>query len=330
MRPVILALLALLMAPSAPAEDTASDTISSQARIDLTPFTVAPEVPASFAVPFKITNTSQRDLTVTSFRAKFLVPSGAELAGASGAKDENACEEKQITLPPGGETILFCEFSPALQINSPIDLAQLAWHWRTLTMRPGDYQLFAIAEFSGKDESDLEFRASASTIAHLKLRPSIWQVLLGVGFGALLLTIFRLWSPDASHLRGAGRTGFLRKLVLFFSLWFSAWISGSMLVFITYRMQDSSFPITLAVNDFYGGVVVGIFSYVAAQWLAEKVLIKAERALVEQAGDASQASQGPNAHKTSRTDSDSPNDSGPGVGDSARAGHGTAPDGSEA
>ena len=45
-----------------------------------------------------------------------------------------------------------------------------------------------------------------------------------------------------------------------------------MLVFMTFRMSDVGFPIAISVSDFYGGVVVGLFSYLSALWLLEKLL----------------------------------------------------------
>ena len=280
---------------SAQAEETKEKVTGPSAgrapsvRIDVTPFTITPEVPGTFRVPFRLSNGSASQLVLERFDARFLVPSGAhkEMLTTEGSNDQPAnCEKRQISIPPNGEGFVFCEFQPTIAISTPLDLIALTLNWATLTIRPGDYQLFAVATFSEHDdEGELLETHSASTVATIPLRPTVWQVIIGVGLGALLLALFKFWSPNARHDLGIDSEKLSRAaaIKLFLKFWISGWIAGAMIVFMTFRMKDVGFPVSITVTDFYGGVVVGLFSYIAGTWLVKKVLTDASKSSVDAA-----------------------------------------------
>lgn len=185
-----------------------------------------------------------------------------------------SCNAEQISLPPGGEMYVVCSYRPRVILDNPVDVLGLLGDWKTLTIQPGDYQVFAQARMRvQRTEGTFDF-VESSTIAILPLRPTIWQVVMGVAFGALILAFFRVFSPKVRHDLGIaeGRLGFLSASWLGLRFWISAWIAGAMVVFITFRMQEGGLPIAITVNDFYGGVVIGLFGYVATLWVGNRVL----------------------------------------------------------
>lgn len=256
-------------------------------RIDVTPFTIAPEVPGVFRVPFRVSNNSNADLVLERFDARFLVPSGAHreaVTSVGGTERASNCKPPQISIPSNGEAFVICEFLPSISIDSPLDVVSMAFNWATLTVRPGDYQLFAVATLNElNDDGEVTATHSTNAVASIPLRPTVWQVVVGVGFGALLLAVFKVWSPNARHEIGldSSKLSRLAGTGLFLRFWLAGWVAGAMLVFMTFRMKDVGFPISIAVNDFYGGIVIGIFSYIAAVWLVRKVLVDSTKNAIE-------------------------------------------------
>lgn len=272
-------------------------------RMETTRFTFEPEIPTTFVMPIRIINNSATEITLRAFSARFLIPPGAfespspdALPDSNGEKEGEAsnpfltadgeqavnheaydlgvasCDSSQSVIPPGGAEQMFCTFEPRLKLQRGWHIFKLLYHWRTLTFAPGDYQIYAVAEFATGPDGFGKY--TTSEVFSIKLRPSVWQVVVGVGLGSFLLSLFMAFGrqstivPDPPFSLGA----ILKTIRPIPGQWITGWVSGAIIVFLTYRMRESGFPISLSVNDFYGGVVVGLFSYVGADWLAKKVL----------------------------------------------------------
>ena len=276
-------LLLLIAAPtySQPAEDEQAmvPVGTAQVRITATQLQNPPEIPANFRIPFSVINGSSSPLLLRDFRARFLIPSGAFRENHDNLPDAPTdhglasayCPHPERSIPAGAEEIILCEFQSSVILTNALDLGALASNWSTLTFKPGKYQIHAIARLRQVDQDGENMGDYiTSSIVEVDLHPSIWQVVLGVLLGAFLLAAFRIISGH--HPKPSRKPTLFHGILQGAGLTFSGWIAGSMLVFMTFRMSDVGFPIAISVSDFYGGVVVGLFSYLSALWLLEKLL----------------------------------------------------------
>ncbi len=286
------ALLLLVVEPTfcqdLPEHQSRTPVVASQVRISATQLENPPEIPANFRIPFSVINGSLKPLVLREFRARFLIPSGAFLESRNDIPNTKVdtslasahCPHPQRSIPPGAEEIILCEFESTVTLAQPWDLGKLALNWSTLTFKPGKYQIHAVArlrQINGDGENEAEY--IASSIIEVDLHPSIWQVVLGVLLGSLMLAAFRVISgrhpirmTRRSTIPKTLRAHWILKLLHGLGLTISGWIAGSMLVFMTFRMADVGFPIAISISDFYGGIVVGLFSYLGALWLLDKLI----------------------------------------------------------
>jgi hypothetical protein len=261
----------------------------SDVRIEGLPLTLEAEVPGTFTIPFRVVNNSPYTIVLEEFHVRFLVSPGvfvqkyiapeaeseASPQTARAATGIVVCEMEQGAIAPGSTRFAYCEFQSIVQLESFTDVFTMAGNWRTLTLTPAQFQVFSAARFAtysaGSDDKSLH---SISLVTPINLRPTIWQVIAGAFLGALLLALFIMTrSTEQSHYTSLSRFKFwLNRTFRFSILFVSGWLSASIVIFITYRMHDSGFPISLSISDFYGGVVVGLFGYVAASWIQEKIL----------------------------------------------------------
>jgi hypothetical protein len=201
---------------------------------------------------------------------RFLVTPGTYVASEG---HDATCEYDQGQIEARSTRIAFCKFEPSVSLNNILGLARLAWNWRTLTFSPGTYQLLAVAEFQTTGEQIQ--RHNARTVVPMTLRPTIWQVVMGAGFGALLIALFVTWGDyHATVSLEKIRTQFRMKLPRMIAIWIVGWLAASIIVFMTYRMRDAGFPIAITVNDFYGGIVLGLFGFVLAKSLRERFFVQ--------------------------------------------------------
>lgn len=272
MRNLILAAacLALQLHPIEPAAAGEIVTDHSPARaasvrVEAIALTQEPEVPAAFTLPLIVTNDSGSAIVLSKVELRFLVAPGT----FGGGDDEEAeCKFTQGQIESGSSRIAYCTFVPKVNLKSVFSLACLAWHWRTLTFSPGAYQVLAVATY--KTDEQIHY---ARSMIPLGLRPTIWQVLLGACFGAFLLALFVTWGDyHAAVNDGKGNPHTRVRWFQLASTWAVGWLSASILVFMTYRMRDAGFPISITVSDFYGGIVLGLFGFVLASALRERFL----------------------------------------------------------
>lgn len=263
------------------ATDTKPPAPLADVRVETTTFNSEPEVPTSFVVPIRLINNSSYSITLESFSARFLIPPGAfrttpatHDVGATQASGMASCPFNQISISPGSSEYVFCTFLPEVELSHGFSLLALMTHWRTLTFSPGDYQIYVVAGFQGEYSDDSTFQYNASSVFSVRMRPSVWQVVIGAGLGALLLAIFIVNGRDGRPRRPRPLTRMRIRAwgAPILKLWISGWVTACILIFLTYRMQDSGFPISLSINDFYGGIVVGLFSYIGAHWLKTRIL----------------------------------------------------------
>lgn len=219
------------------------------------------ELPSRFNLALRLLNASNDATRFINFR---LVP----LEEPGGLVVVNSCEQPQVGLAAQTSLIVTCEVT-----NKPFDdtlfgfLRSILSSWSLLTMQPGEYRFLATAAVRLEDESIV----TVATPITVRLRPTVWQVIAGAIVGALLLVFFAATSNRVRDTIGLAGTGWFGRLGQMIVLWMGASVSGAMFILLTFRLKDAGAPITLTVNDFYGGVVVGILGYFLTDWLATKV-----------------------------------------------------------
>jgi len=187
--------------------------------------------------------------------------------------DESECKAtfRGKTVPATQTASVVCEL-PA----KPVPL-------RVFLNREGQYRLIAnvtIASLNDPLSSPLSVKLNAPEIA----------VVYGALFGSILLVMFSTaysylrWLPevpsDVSALKSQATSFLLRfpiRLVLATIEMTLRAVQGAVvaiiLIVMTRTTTDIGAPIAVRVDDFWGGLVVGIFSVPLANWLADKLAL---------------------------------------------------------
>lgn len=257
-------------------------------RIEAIELTQEPEVPSAFILPLLVTNGSREPVELWDISVRFLVSPGTfkEVEPTTNQPDIDStlsllqsehlrarCDFAQGQIEPRSTRIAHCAFEPIVALDSVLGLLHLAFHWRTLTLSPAKYQLLAVAHFrTTGDPPQVHY---ARSILALPLRPTIWQIVMGAGFGALLLALFLGSSDyqDAEARKASQVSGKTMRKGVFVS-WAVGWLAASIVIFMTHRMRDAGFPIAITVNDFYGGIVLGLFGFLFSRTLRERFVAK--------------------------------------------------------
>ncbi len=133
----------------------------------------------------------------------------------------------------------------------------------TLFFVPGKYRLRAevVLKESGTEKGIRNLYATTE----LTLEPPLSAVLRGGVIGALLLALFVpayriLYKRQHDDNQGAGALRFaFGQFVVYF-------LSGSVVsitaILLIHRIGSANLPISITVNDYLGGIIVGLFSYV--------------------------------------------------------------------
>lgn len=244
-------------------------TVVEAVRIELVAQPKEVELPSQFNIAFRLVNATQEAVIFRSFDLKPLEePGGLKVA-------DECLKQVQTTIGANGTRLIICQMhSESFRDSLSSFLQSLFSSWSLVTLQPGDYRFVATAEYRRSDLST----STCNTIITMKIRPTIWQVCFGAAFGALLLVLFAFSSPRIRMLmalrdRLESATWFGRWVVEPFALWVGASVASSIFIFLTYRLKDVSGPFTITVNDFYGGVVLGLFGVFLADWLAGKLFV---------------------------------------------------------
>jgi hypothetical protein len=115
----------------------------------------------------------------------------------------------------------------------------------------------------------------------IEIRPAIFAPLIGVFAGNLLVAFFLALRSEGARVTAAlsPQTTFSgRELTGAVGSWFlsfarmvvSGFISGLILVVVLNQTDTPQLPVTVSINDFWGGAFLGLLSYKLSDWLFEK------------------------------------------------------------
>jgi hypothetical protein len=231
-------------------------------RLELVAQTREAELPSRFNVALRLINSSTLPVVFKEFRFRPL-----EEAGGLQVTDE--CSKlPQHTVSPNEAYVFLCEISSPQYDDSLVGfLYSMMKSWSLLTFTPGEYRFVAVAEIRSADSISYV----TETIG-VRIRPTVWQICCGAALGAGLLVVFLICSSKLqAKVSGAVRPTTRGRAAQLSSTWLGAVVSSWIFVFMTYRLKDVAGPFTVSVNDFYGGVVIGIFGIFLAEWLGGKL-----------------------------------------------------------
>lgn len=161
------------------------------------------------------------------------------------------------------------------------EVKDFALDWLRVRRDNYDLKAFYIYQLAG---DNLDVTREVRIEVPVELRPSLIAPLSGVLVGTMLIAVFiairaakKEWEKPA--VRGKAR---LRDISLGF-----AWtavrvtvvgvISGMILVVVLNQTDTAQLPVTVTINDFWGGAFLGLLAYKLADWLEEKFFVIATK-----------------------------------------------------
>lgn len=227
------------------------------------------ELPGVYNLTFRVSNLDTNAQLLKSFQ---IVP----VHDIRGLIEQRKCDTPQVAIPPNQEHLIHCTVGAAWSVKA-------LPHWGNIALQPGTYPILAVATMSrATDDMTPGELTTTSTVIQLDVRPSVWQVVLGAGLGSAMLALFVMLSPGVAlrYLTRANLSDNVeakRSFTTYIGFWLTAFVAATMFILLTYRLRDTGAPFTVTVNDFYGGVVIGMFGFFLADWITEKLFASTKK-----------------------------------------------------
>lgn len=180
-------------------------------------------------------------------------------------------QKNEEHLVPGGEHIYHF---PITHRDLPIFSVLLNYH--LLAFMPGEYEFRIIVNYSsaspGSPAAGLT-PSSSQIISKIYLEPPMTSIMWGGIIGVILLSLFvgiyrfRRAKPDRSFWEAAKEALILAA---------AGSVSAIITVILLFRFKDLDLPINITANDFFGGIVIGLFTYKIGDWLYDKLFGQAK------------------------------------------------------
>jgi len=227
------------------AQDMERTALRDRPSLSIIVHQIQPSVSSSFDIDIVFTNVTNKAFDVAD--VKILLPESIEAIRANLGNWKNF-EVETHEVRPGSERIYRMHI-PGVN-SSVFDL-------ESLFFVPGNYVIRSEIIFK---ESGKEISQSMYSTYEIELEPPLSAVLRGGVIGALLLAVF-VPAYRILHKRKDEKIkirDLLGQAVTFF-------LSGSVVsitaILLLQRLGNLALPISITVNDFLGGIVVGLFSY---------------------------------------------------------------------
>lgn len=256
-------------------------------------------LPGEFRIAFKLQNTSSSPLVLTD-----LVLAPVDVPVQLRVQPECFGKTKQVVISPEDTLTIVCSvLSPKYSDTVLGFFSPIFMQWSLLTLTPAEYTFVLSADAYGQKETEEAFNVATSKIIPIRLSPTIWQAVAGAMLGSFLMAVFWISSPLVRHKISAGSDevrGIFRLILNAALLWLGSTVAAAIAIFLTFRMGDASLPFTLSVNDFYGGLVIGLFGIILTNWLAPKLFGEdyPKAAGVQDAQDSRKNNIESNVHQT--------------------------------
>ncbi|WP_124455115.1 hypothetical protein [Paucibacter sp. KBW04] len=239
------------------------------------------EQPGTFQIAFLLQNPSANKLVLQDFVLR-------SIESTTPLEVDEACKKTaQKAVEAKNAVVVACSVTaPGYEDTFTGFFTLIFSRWSLLTFTPGDYRFVAVATSRVQAEQDSVVVMTSKAFS-VHLTPTIWQVIAGAMLGSLLTVMFWGFSPHArsisgfpyEHLGLAPRLA--RTIGTSILLWCGSTAAAAIAIFLTFRLKDAALPFTISVNDFYGGLVVGLFGVFLTGWLRKRLFTDEDSASAE-------------------------------------------------
>jgi len=218
---------------------------TSQRRYDVT---------AALDVYVRIVNLTDDDVFLKDVRINlpgdFVAARGAPLD--SNLTNYHPSSDEQLA--PGNERFLSFPV-PHQSVNwaTPIRNRQL------LTFLPAEYDLTTTVKYLIPTQRETEILETTK----IRFEPPLSSVVWGGCLGAILLGVFL----GTYRYRNSGSLNLWKVARQTLIIVVGGAVCAAIALVLLYRVKELALPINLTVTDFYGGIVLGLFSYKIADYL---------------------------------------------------------------
>lgn len=227
-------------------------------KVEVSIFQRSHVVTAALDIYVKITNLTQEDIFVKNVQV--IMPGTFVAARANSDLQGTSQDLSNQKLKPGYQRLVPIRIpQPQLSWLTPIRNRQL------LAFVPGEYDLSAVVTYTVEPPVDSQTIEIAKITLEPPLSSLIWGGVLGAVLLALFMGVYDYSRPDSP--RKVWDT--LKKAV---TISVAGAVSASIALLLLQRLKGVELPINLTITDFYGGVVIGLFSYKIGDWLHKELV----------------------------------------------------------
>lgn len=252
--------------------DSALKAFQIKPLLELTTYQSNYIVSSQLTIRGRIVNLT--DVDIFLLNAELELPGEYSAARRDSTKEVNRYANKDFKeqkLVPGSE----------YPLNFTIPYKNLSWYSNLfnsnlLLFQPKSYEFNVILKYRIATRG----KTSVQKLMTLTLEPPMSSLIWGGIIGSFLLAIFL---SSFKYLRESKSNILKDILIEWVKLFITGAITAIILVFIIYRYKELQLPINITVNDFFGGVVLGLFTYSLGDWLYRK--LREEVKPTEQTGE---------------------------------------------
>lgn len=229
-------------------------------KVEIIPFQT--KTALGSAITFRVRVTNLTDSYIAVKKIKLVMP--PEYLSAFNAEFQKEIEEK--TLKESGK-----ELDPGNEWQFIFTIPTVRNIWQVfnatyLTFAASEYEVNAIVTYRvlpGKETDIIEN-------TKIKIEPTLSAIIVGGFVGSFILTIlvgFYNYKAEIENLK------ILPMLLKYIFDAMKGAVSACVILLLMVRIKDLALPINISINDFFGGVVLGLLSYKLSDWL-KKFLIE--------------------------------------------------------
>lgn len=226
-------------------------------------------VTADIDVEITLTNVGDRDVTIAG--AKLIFPAALVRTRDTIPQSLIGCSSG-----PGDANVLARQSQR--YYHCVVDRYDRVW-WKqaldlsTLFFLPGKYRIGAVVEYDAASTDTTRPSAYHRRIlrqyAEVDLRPPLMTLLRGAWIGCFLAALFlalRYRRGDAGAQPSWNQVKWYLARVLLTGV-----VSATIIVLLLQRLSDIGLPLTVEVNDWVGGVIVGLVAYTSTETIYKRL-----------------------------------------------------------
>lgn len=212
-------------------------------------------VTAPLDVYVQITNLTDTDVYIK--KIEVLMPGEFVSVRADSKWTNPSSELTDQHLKPGYQRLVPFSIS-----HHPVSLFSSLFNRRLLAFVPAVYDLRVVVTYQVPPEP----ASQATEVTKITLEPALSSLIWGGVLGAILLAVFvsvyRYVRPFPQNQPSVRKS--IKEAVVIAS---GGAISAVIALLLLQRLKGLELPVNITITDFYGGLVLGLFSYKIGDWL---------------------------------------------------------------